>query len=154
MFVPHFPPGQRKVCPGSGKAAPAPETPAAPVRPAPIPRPPGVKDFSAQMTRDFIKVVSCRKDAEPRIEELTLEYLDKNDRVRLQIDALRDILGNDFRLQPYPPALNRPHLAVWGNAAAWVVAHKHDRGGYETMSDAELGQVLAEVRQHARLFCQ
>jgi hypothetical protein len=104
------------------------------------------------MTRDFIKVISCRKGAEPQIEELTLEYLDKNDRVRLQIDALRDILGKDFRLQPYPPALRRPHLAVWGNADGWVVARQHERGGFQAMADAELAEVLAEVRRQRPLF--
>src|SRR5262249_17060235 len=48
-LVPHFPAGQRKACPGSGKPATAPP-PA--TTPAPIPRPPGVKDFSAVMNRD------------------------------------------------------------------------------------------------------
>jgi hypothetical protein len=111
-----------------------------------------MKDLSAAMTRDRIKVVSCGRDGNPSIEELTLEYLDKNDRVRLQIDALRDVLGPDFRLLPYPPALNRPHLAVWGNAARCVVGRKHDQGGYQQLADADVQLVLADLGQHRPLF--
>lgn len=153
-FVPHFAAGQRKMCPNSGKpvADAAASTPAAASAPAPIPRPVGVKDFSAQMTRDFIKVVSCSRNADPKIEELTLEYLDRKDRVRLQIDALRDILGPDLRMKGYPPTLHRPHLAVWGNAMAFVVAKKHDQGGYQQMADAEMRLVMEDLKQHRTLF--
>src|SRR2546423_120248 len=83
----------------------------------------------------------CGRAGDPKIEELTLEYLDKKDRVRLQIEALRDVLGTDFRLGPYPAALHRPHLAVWGNATHCVVAAKHDQGGFQLMADADLRQV-------------
>jgi hypothetical protein len=111
-----------------------------------------MKDFSALMTRDFIKVISCRRDANPKIEELTLEYLDKKDRVRLQIDALREVLGPVFQLRTYPQSLNRPHLAIWGNATVCVVAKKHDQGGYQQMTDAELQPILDDLKQHRPLF--
>ena len=104
------------------------------------------------MTRESIRVVSCRRGAEPRIEELTLAYLDKTDRVRIQIEALRDILGPAFRIRDYPPSLGRPHLAVWSSAAACVIARKHERGGYQPMSDAEIAQVVADLRQNAAAF--
>ena len=102
--------------------------------------------------RRFAVVVRCQKGAAPRIEELTLAYLDKTDRVRLQIEAQRDILGPDFRLRDYPPALGRPQFAVWAGAAACVVGKKHERGGYQPMSDAELAQVVADLQERAGLF--
>jgi hypothetical protein len=147
-FVPHFTKSEtRKMCPGSGK-------PVTTEHPAPIQRPPTSKDLSAFITRDFIKVVSCQSKGDIRIEELTLEYLDKADRIRLQIDALRDILGQQFRMKPYPPKLNRPHLAVWGNAGACVVARKHDHGGYQQIAEAEIQQVVNDVRENVQLFLQ
>ena len=39
------------------------------------------------MSRDVIKVISCTKAGEPRIEVLTLEYLDKSERVSIQIEG-------------------------------------------------------------------
>jgi hypothetical protein len=131
----------RKVCPGSAKP------PTAAVRPAS-----GGKDLSAYMTRETIRVVSCKQGATPRIEELTLAYLDKNDRVRVQIDALRDILGPTFRLRDYPASLARPQFAVWTAAAMCVVAKKHERGGYQPMNDTELAQVVGDLQQHAGLL--
>jgi hypothetical protein len=147
-FVPHFAASpQRKMCPGSGKPLPA-EAPAA-VTPQ---RLAGGKDLSAFMTRDAIRVISCQANAEPLIEELTLEYLDKSDRVRLQIEALRELLGPAFRMQAYPAALKQAQLAVWGNARACVVAGKHEQGGYRQLTDAEVTQVLVDFRQHKQLF--
>ncbi len=145
-LVPHFAVGpQRKICPGGGKPLEAPpQTAAAPS--------PGRKDLSALMTRDRIRVIVCRKDSDPTVEELTLEYLDKSDRIRLQIEALRELLGRDFRMKPYPPPLNRAHLAVWGNASECVVARKHERGGFEPMSDAEIAQILTDLQQHRPRF--
>ncbi len=67
----------RKLCPGSGKP------------PVVATQPTGGNN---PMTRESIRVVSCRHGG-ARIEELTLAYLDRTDRVRLQIDALRAILG-------------------------------------------------------------
>ncbi len=149
-FVPHFVPApQRKMCPNSGKLLTT-EPPPAPAAAARTPT--GGKDLSAFMTRDLIRVVACEKTAGPRIEELTLEYLDKADRVRLQIEALREMLGADFRMKAYPPPLNRAHLAVWGNAAACVIAKKHPQGGCQSMSDAEVTQVLGDLGQHGRAF--
>ena len=141
-FVPHYAQGQKKICPGSGK-------PAKPIEPAAIT---AGKDVHALMTRDVIKVVLCQRGAEPRIEELTLEYLDKADRVRLQIEALRDILGPAFRMQPYPPQLGKAHLAVWGNAAAFVIAKKHEEGGFQQMADTEIAAVLADIRNASAVF--
>ncbi|HYT87485.1 MAG TPA: hypothetical protein VEL76_02095 [Gemmataceae bacterium] len=147
-FVPHFAASpQRKMCPNSGKPLPA----AAPAEAA-SQRPAGGKDLSAFMTRDAIRVISCQANADPLIEELTLEYLDKSDRVRLQIEALRELLGPDFRMKAYPAALHRGQLGVWGNARACVVARKHEKGGYQQMTEAEVTQVLADFKQHKRLF--
>jgi hypothetical protein len=134
----------RKLCPGSGQAATA--------APTPVRTAPGGKDLSRYMTRDSIRVVSCRRGAGPRIEELTLEFLDKNDRVRVQIEALRDILGAHFRLRDYPTALARPQLAVWATEESCVVGKKHERGGYQAMSDVELAQVVADLQQQPGLF--
>jgi hypothetical protein len=110
------------------------------------------KDLSAYMTRDLIRVIACRRTVEPTIEDLTLDYLDKSDRVRMQIEALRDMLGQGFRMKDYPPPLQRPYLAVWGNAEACVVAKKHPQGGFESVPDADLMQVIGELRQQERLF--
>jgi hypothetical protein len=148
-FVPHYAAGPgRKICPGSGKpvdAAPAAEGSAAV-------RGPAGKDLSAYRTRDSLRVVSCRKGCPPQMEQLTLEYLDKSDRVRLQIDALRDVLGPDFRMRDYPEPLHRPHLAVWASAAACVVGRRHERGGYEALSDADVAQAVDDLTQHPELF--
>lgn len=155
-FVPHQTTGTpRKMCPQSGKpvptGGPAPAAAPAPA-PAPIQRPATSKDLSKYITRDFIRVVACAKDGDPKIEELTLEYLDKADRVRLQIDALRDILGADFRVKAYPAALGKPHLGLWGNAKMCVIAAKHPQGGYQQMSDADMHAVIADIRQAKQQF--
>jgi hypothetical protein len=148
-FVPHFlQAGQRKICPNSGKQV------ATEPAPAPLQRPPTGKDLSAFLTRDFLKVILSKREAEPSIEELTLEYLDKSDRVRLQIEALREMLGPDFRMKPYPRELQKPFLAVWGNAGACVIAKKHAQGGYQQMSDGEAKSVLEDINRHKALFYQ
>ncbi len=139
-FVPHFLPGQRKMCPKSGKSVGDPEATS------------GVQKLAAYMTRELIKVVACRSDGEPTIELLNLEYLNKNDRVRLQIAALRDILGESFQMKPYPGLLRKPHLAVWGNTAMCVIAKTHDKGGYQPMTDAELFEVVKDIRAQQSLF--
>jgi hypothetical protein len=132
------------ICPGSGQAVTA---------TAPPPRTtPGGKDLGAFMTRDRVRLVWSPRDGEPRVEELTLEYLDKADRVRTQIEALREILGPDFRLQDYPAALGRPSLAVWGSSAACVVGKRHERGGYQTLTDAEIAQVVDDLRRYREKF--
>ncbi len=110
------------------------------------------KDLSRYMNRDLIKVICGRRGADPTIEELTLEYLDKADRLRVQAEMIRELLGTKFQMKPYPAALKRPHLAVWGNADLCVVAHKHERGGFQPMADAELLAVAGEVRQYSQLF--
>jgi len=140
VFARHFAVGVRKLCGQSSKPLTA-----EPARPA-------GKDLSAFMTRDVVRVVACRQRGEPRIEVLTLEYLDKQDRVRLQIEALREIIGPEFRLRDYPPALARPGHAVWGGAAACVVGKVNEEGGYRTLSDAEVAAVVDELRTRAELF--
>jgi hypothetical protein len=143
-FAPHFTAGVRKLCPQSGKPA---------ALAAPTPQPPaGGKDLSPFMTRESIRLVSYRRGAEPRIEELTLEYLDKKDRVRLQIEALRDILGPDFRMRDYPAALRRTGLAVWSSEVACVVGSSRADGGYHSMADAEIAAVLEDLRWTAASF--
>ena len=142
-MVPHHAVGQKKICPGSGKPFQAPEPPQPKA---------GNKDLNDLMTRDVIKVILCKRNAEPSIEELTLEYLDKSDRVRLQIEALRDMLGPDFRMKPYPAQLGKNDLALWGNAAVFVVARKHERGGYQQMSDADIAAVLEDIRNSRTVF--
>ncbi len=143
-FAPHFTPAApRKLCPQSGK----------PVAPPGAPAPAcGGKDLRALMTRDVVRLVSCRRGAPPRVEELTLEYLDKSDRVRLQIEALREMLGPTFRLCDYPAQLGRPQLAVWAGPDQCVVGKRHERGGYQALSDAEIAAVVTDLRQHAGLF--
>jgi DNA-directed RNA polymerase subunit RPC12/RpoP len=148
-LVPHYgASAARKLCPGSGKAVAA--DPPAP--PAAANKTPAGKDLRAFMTRDVIRVIFQTKDADPRIEVLTLEYVDKTERVRIQIEALREMLGRDFRMRDYPSHLTKPHLAVWTTAGDCVVAKKHEHGGYESIADAELAGVLADLRQHADLF--
>jgi DNA-directed RNA polymerase subunit RPC12/RpoP len=152
-FAPHYATAApRKVCPGTGKPPAVGPTPHPASDPAPPKKAQVGKDLSAFLTRDRIRVALGRRDAEPQIEELTLEYLDKSDRVRLQIEALREILGPDFRMRDYPPALGRPHLAIWGGAAACVAAGRHPQGGYQSLADAELAQVLDDFRQRKELF--
>lgn len=147
-FVPHqTTTGSRKICPNSGKLVlPSPLQASAAARTS------GGKDLRALMTRDAIRVVSCQKDASPRIEELTLEYLDKADRVRIQIEALRDMLGSNFQMKPYPAPLKKTHLAVWGNATVCVIARKHAQGGYQPIADAEIASVLNDIGQYQPLF--
>jgi hypothetical protein len=110
------------------------------------------KDLSAFRTVDVVRVLLCTVDAGPRIEELTLEYLDKADRVRLQIEALREILGPAFRMKEYPPVLNRPELALWGHASACVIARRHERGGYTSLSDLEVARALEDFGRHRELY--
>lgn len=143
-FAPHFTVGTRKLCAQSGKSS-------ALAQPTPQPAA-GGKDLGAFMTRESVRMVSCRRGAQPHIEELTLEYLDKKDRVRLQIDALRDILGPDFRLRDYPATLGRTGLAVWSGQAACVVGKLRPDGGYQSMNDAEIAAVLADLRQSGEPF--
>jgi hypothetical protein len=126
----HFDP-KRKVCPGSSK-------------------PPTAAGDS--MIREAIRVVSCGKGEPPRIEALTLAYLEPRDRVRVQIDALRDILGPQFRMGDYPAPLGRPQLAVWASATHCVIGKRHEQGGYQTLSDAELAQVVDDWQRQPALF--
>lgn len=148
-LVPHYIVGPpRKICPQSGKPLPAEPAPA-----APVPQPAtGGKDLSKYMTREMIRILSCPLAGEPSIEELALSYLDKTDRVRLQIDALREILGPHFRMRAYPAALQRTELAVWGNSAACIIARKHPQGGYQSLAEAEIQQVLLDLQQQKELF--
>ncbi len=151
ILVPHYGKSEpRRICPGSGKPAAADP----PAQPAPAPRTTPGKDIAALRTKDHVRVVSCRRDGAPLIEELTLEYLDKADRVRVQIDALRDVLGPGFRMKAYPPTLNRPQLAVWGSDAAFVIGKRHDQGGYLSLGDAEILAVLDDVNRARPLFLQ
>ena len=145
-LAPHFAGPDRKLCSTGGK-------PLAQSEPSPRPTPAG-KDLDAYMIRESIRVVSCRRGTLPRIEELTLAYLDKSDRVPIQIEALRDILGADFRMGDYPSALGKPHLAVWGSRTACVVGKQHERGGYQAMSDAEVAAVVEDLRGNPDAFFQ
>ena len=169
-FVPHYTPGQKKMCPSSGKQPPtAPVAtlapPAAPAAsqasipppsasPSPFPtvKTPGGRDLSKYYSKELIRVVACSKGQDPTIEELSLQYLDKSDRVRTQIEALRDILGQTFRMKDYPPALGRPHLALWNHATGCVIAKKHPQGGYQPTTDQELIEVVGDIRQHPLAF--
>jgi len=166
-FVPHFVTGgPRKMCPNSGKPIPAATAPsvvatsptvASPTLNAPPPPERRLvtssgKDLSAHMNREVIRVVACSRNGEPTIEQFTLEYLDKSDRVRLQIDALRDLLGTKFQMKPYPAALKRPHLGIWITPTLCVIAKKHEQGGYQVMSDADLLQVVEDVRRSGAMF--
>lgn len=144
-LVPHYSPIQpRKICPGSGKPLV--------VTPPALQLTPTGKDLSAYLTRDVLKVIRCSKDGAPSIEVLTLEYLDKSERVRIQIEALREMLGPGFRMREYPPSLSKPLLGVWGSADACVVAVKHPQGGYQSVADAEVAAVLADLRQKDLFF--
>jgi DNA-directed RNA polymerase subunit RPC12/RpoP len=148
-FVPHYgASATRKLCPGTGKPVAADP----PARLEAEKKTPAGKDLRAFMTRDVIKVIFWTKAADPRIEVLTLEYLDKTERVRIQIEALREMLGHDFRMREYPSSLKKPHLALWTSANDCVVAKKHEHGGYESIADAEVVAVLADLRQHADVF--
>lgn len=141
-LVPHYAAGTRKICPGSGKA-----TGSAPAKP----RSAG-KDLSPFMTRDLIKLISCARTGEPRIEIVTLEYLDKGERVRIQIEALREMMGADFRMSDYPPSLHKPGLAVWMGTDACVIAKAHERGGYQSIADDQIAAVLSDLRDARPLF--
>jgi DNA-directed RNA polymerase subunit RPC12/RpoP len=146
-FVPHYgASAPHKLCPGSGKPVAADPPPAVKKK-----RPSG-SDLHAFMRRDVIKVIFWSKGADPRIEVLTLEYLEKTERVQIQIEALREMLGQDFRMRDYPSSLNKPDLALWISPADCVVAKKHDHGGYDAIADAEVTAVLADIRQRADLF--
>ena len=144
-LTPHYGTHARKICPGSGK-------PARVVEPAVRTITSTGKDLSAFMTRDVIKLISCAKNADPRIEILTLEYLDKTERVRIQIEALREMLGTEFCMKDYPPGLKKPGLAVWSNADTCVIAARHERGGYQSIADDQIADVLANLRQHRDSF--
>src|SRR5262249_14206782 len=99
--APHYRPGERASGPGKGEpAAPVAHAPGA----SPVGRPLPAK-LAAHMTRDVLKVISCTRGGDARIEVLTLEYLDKSERVRIQIEALRDMLGHVFRMADYPTVL-------------------------------------------------
>lgn len=141
-YAAHYPSaGAKKICPGSGKPAAQPETKA-----------PTGRDLSSYMTRGVIQVLYCPRAGEPRIDVLTLDYLDKSQRVRIQIEALREMMGADFRIMEYPPSLNRPHLALWGSAEACVVASKHEQGGFQSLTDDDFAAVLTDVMHKRHLF--
>jgi hypothetical protein len=110
------------------------------------------KDLSKYYTRESLRIVSCKRNAAPMIEELALQYLDKTERLRTQAEAVRELLGKTFQMKPYPPQLRRPHLAVWGNATVCVVAQKHPQAGMQSLADAELMAVAQEVGEHPTLF--
>jgi hypothetical protein len=146
-LAPHMGAGPARMCIFSGKPAPA----------VPLPedvpqRPVTSKDLSGYVTRESITVIACGKTGEPTFEVLTLEYLDKTDRVRVQIDAVRDILGGAFKMLSYPAALKKPHLAVWSTPARCVVARRHAQGGYEAMPDSELPGLVEELKKNRNLF--
>lgn len=141
-FVPHYGASElRKICPMSGKPTSDPSATTS-----------AGKDLRTSMTREVVKLIYSPRDKEPRIEVVTLEYLDKSDRVRIQIEALRTMMGFDFRLCDYPPSLNKPHLTVWASLDACVIATKHERGGFQSIADDEIAGVLADLRQHRALF--
>jgi predicted RNA-binding Zn-ribbon protein involved in translation (DUF1610 family) len=148
-YAPHLATaGPRKMCPNTGR-----QVVSNPPVASPPPRPVSAgKDLSAYRTRDRIPVISCGRESDPVIEELTLEYLDKADRVRIQIEAIRDILGLDFRLKPYPPLLNRLQLGLWGNARACVIARRHEQGGFQAMSEADIASVLDDLKKYPDPF--
>ena len=66
--------------------------------------------------------------------------------MRFQIEAIRDILGNSFRMTDYPAQLHKPHLVVWSSQDRCVIARRHEQGGYQTMSEAEIKLVVEDVR--------
>jgi DNA-directed RNA polymerase subunit RPC12/RpoP len=142
-FVPHRGAGKQALCPTSGK----PSTAAADAARRTV----GGKDLSA-FIKEAVRVISCRPTGNPSIEELLLEYLDKADRVRIQIEALREMLGPEFRMADYPRVLGRTHLAIWASAATCVVGKRHGQGGVESMTDAEIAAVLNDLAQHRALF--
>lgn len=144
--APHFRPGERKVCPGSGKPA------VAGTQPSTAPIAAGGKDLSAFYNVEKHKIIACLADREPTIEVIELQYLDRSDRVRVQVDAIRDILGSRFRLEAYPEELGRPHLAMWVGPTGCVVAKRSPAGGYESIDDAELAAVIEELRSHRSRF--
>lgn len=149
-FATHFTvSGPRKVCPQSGKPIPS-AAPAAASSPNPH-RMPGGKDLSAFYKKDVIRVVLCKADSATTLEDLTLEYLDRNDRVRIQIEALRELLGT-FQMKPYPAGLNRPELGLWGNASSCVIAKKHPQGGIQPLAEAEIAQVLGDLKSQKQAF--
>ena len=41
---------------------------------------------------------------------------------------------------------------MWSNPETCVVAKKHPQGGYQTMTETEIAQVLADLRQNAASF--
>jgi hypothetical protein len=157
-FVPHFV-TERKMCPNSGKpaATPADMVAAAPaglpsVAPFPAVKTPGGRDLSTYYAKELIRVVACAKGQDATIEELSLQYLDKADRVRTQIEALREILGASFRMRDYPPALAKPHLAMWSNAEGCVIAKKHPQGGIQATTDVELIAMVGDIRENPAWF--
>lgn len=149
-LAPHMGAGPSRLCIYSGKPAPAVPTAedatGAPQRPA------TTRDLSGYVTRESITVIACTRNGEPTFEALTLEYLDKTDRVRVQIDAVRDILGGAFKMVNYPAALKKPHLAVWSTPARCVVARRHAQGGYEAMPAADLPPLAEELKKFRNLF--
>ncbi len=149
-LVPHFVTGgPRKMCPGSGKLLGA-ETPPSPA--AAAPKPPAGKDLSAHYTRETIRVVACSKEGNPNIEEFQLQYLDKKDRVRMQIDAVREILGKQFQMKSYPAPFSRPEFGMWGNSAQCVIAKKHPQGGFQSLNQEEIGRVINDLKNRKNLF--
>ena len=110
------------------------------------------KDFTSHMNREVFKVVSCKKDDDPLVEELSIAYLNKARRLQLQAESIRDIIAGPFQMKPYPASLNKSALAVWGNATVCVIAKKSDGGGYQSLLDVEILAVVEDLRQHNTLF--
>jgi hypothetical protein len=106
------------------------------------------------MYRDVVRAICCRKNADPTIEEFTFEYEEKTDRLRVQAEMIRSILGPKFQIKPYPAQLKKPHLFLWGNANICVIARKQDQGGLQSMPDLEIQFVVEDLGFHKPLFFQ
>jgi hypothetical protein len=146
-LAPHLGAGPTRMCIFSGKPAPAlPGEEGEPKGPV------SSKDLTGYMTQESVKLVACTKFGDPTIEVLNLKYLDKTDRVRVQIDAVRDILGGVFRMIEYPTVFKKPQLAVWTTSTRVVVARRHPHGGFESMPDPELRELCNELRNFRQCF--
>jgi hypothetical protein len=142
-LVPHYQAGSRRICPNSGKAAPA-------VSAASLPST-GPAALARWRRREVLRLACCRRDGSPQVEEIVLEYLAPGDRQILQQETLKQLLGDPYSLHPYPISWGQ-HLGVWRSVTACVVAQRGPGGELQSLSENELSQVLAELAQQRAAF--
>lgn len=99
-----------------------------------------------------IKVVSCRKEGLPAIEELSFRAVTQPGHQQLQDRMVQEVLGGPYKESAYPAKLNKPDLRVLGNASQVLVVRRTPAGALQSLIDAELMLVADDFHKYRALF--